>query len=385
VGVGREAVWSELVAGRRRLSRASIDAECPARLWSGNLDELPVRPLLRRRSQRKLMGRDAQALLLACVDALAHAGLSAQDRAVRDAPLWIASGLDTPSMSVQIEALRRLRDEDVRPARLTLPAVFRGLERVNPIDALRPNTNMQAAHLSIHLGLNGAPAVFAAGTALTAAPLIDAARAIAAGETGIALVGAGDDPINLGMALWLASCGAHWPSRGRGPHGEDSVVPGAGAAFLVLESAARARRRRHEPLAEIRGAAEAFGSGPAMPACAAAMASALVAAGVEPACVSLVHAAATSAGSPPEVEALLSLGGNPSVARFSTRTSCGYMFAAAPCFELAATALALARQVVPRPRGGPTPPGLRPPWQNALVIHHAPGAAATSVVLAAAA
>jgi 3-oxoacyl-(acyl-carrier-protein) synthase len=161
----------------------------------------------------------------------------------------------------------------------------------------------------------------------------------------------------------LMPCGAisrqSDPARASRPfdRGSDGLVPTGGAAVLILEAEGDARRRGAGPYAELRGwggapadlpgsAADAEGAGTA-----AAMAQALVAAGVEAGELDYVnaHAPSNPVQDPAEARALHAVftarGAQPAVS--STKALTGHGRAMAATMEMAFCALALKEGFVP--------------------------------------
>ncbi len=121
----------------------------------------------------------------------------------------------------------------------------RGLPSTNPLLSFRLLANMPPCIISVMEGVGGPNYIFTPWEGQTGAALVEAWRAVAAGEVEAALTGAADTPAEPSALVFL---------RQAGILGEDEF-PASGAAYLVLERAEQARRagrRIHARIADMR-------------------------------------------------------------------------------------------------------------------------------------
>ncbi|MEV4256194.1 beta-ketoacyl-[acyl-carrier-protein] synthase family protein [Spirillospora sp. NPDC049652] len=177
---------------------------------------------------------------------------------------------------------------------------------------------------------------------------------IRAGEADFALCG-GADTLNRMAFAGFYRMGALAPDRCR-PFDRDreGVMWGDGAAMLVLESLAHARRRGARPLAEITGfhlnCDAAHPTAPVGERVAACMRGALAEAGVAPADVDAVfaHATGTRANDPMEVGALREVfGATPLPPVVGLKSMLGHTMGAVGAHTCAAALLAMRHRFLP--------------------------------------
>lgn len=348
LGVDAPTTWEALLAGRRGVRIQPLAEGTRVRVRAARVRSFDPRPLLRQRRTLKLMAPDARYALAASAQALAQAGLADPQTRPEGMPLAVAASADTVTLSAQIEGLEGILERsDAR--RVTLKRFFETMAEVNPLDAVRLGTNMVAAHLSINLELDGDPLVLGPGPDAGGAAIGEAFREVASGAQPVVLVGAGDDLANVGLAELLGRLGYAFPDRAPAELEHGVVLPGGGAAFLVLEAASHARSRGAAPVARL-----VAWSGPA-PTHRAAIASVLDAGDRNAGRLGFVHLdSGAGRGVAPEEEALRdareTAGG--ALRATSTRGAVGHLGAAAPAFDLATSALAVrARRLPPLPRG----------------------------------
>jgi 3-oxoacyl-[acyl-carrier-protein] synthase II len=222
-------------------------------------------------------------------------------------------------------------------------------------------TLVESAHE--RLGLRGPKATVAAACASGNYALAQARRWIQLGLADICLAGAVEaiTPIcrSAFNSLRALSKRINEPQRASRPFDQDrdGFVMGEGAAVMVLESAANARRRGARVYAEIAGfgaSSDAFHmiipSGEPAPA-AAAMRAALADAQIEPHQVDYVnaHATSTPVGDKAEARAIKSVFGphTTSVPVSSTKSMTGHLLSAAAAVEALACLAAIDRQTIP--------------------------------------
>lgn len=195
------------------------------------LADVDVRPLLKRKKDRKLLPRAAELAIPA-----AHAALGGLDPAEVGLVMGVGREPADEEAETELALIAAMRDGELDVARLQGPA--RAL--YPPLASLRTLPNLVLAHVSIHLGCAGAGATRAGGAAAGLAALVEAWWEIAEGRSEQVLAGAADSLVGATLARDALRLGRTAP-------------PGEAAAFLLLESADAARARGARPLACIEG------------------------------------------------------------------------------------------------------------------------------------
>jgi 3-oxoacyl-[acyl-carrier-protein] synthase II len=199
--------------------------------------------------------------------------------------------------------------------------------------------------------------------ASSAVAIAEAAKAVERGEVDLALVGGTEALLVPGVVLaWqamqtLAAFAPGEASRACRPFATDrgGFVLGEGAAFMVLESAERARRRGARAHAELAGwglSCDAMHlSKPDAAGQARALRSALKMAGLQPAEVGYcnAHGTATKIGDPIEADALRQVWGDAigTLQVSSTKALHGHLLGAAGALEAVVTVMALKERRLP--------------------------------------
>jgi 3-oxoacyl-[acyl-carrier-protein] synthase II len=285
------------------------------------------------------LSRTDQFVLSCCLSALADAGYDHGSRGLR---IGLALGAGA-------EWLRRWEGDWVAGGR----EVWEG----------RCDMPALAETAAQHLGIGGPVATVAAACASGNFALAQARRWIELGLVDVCLAGGVETTTPICRAafnnLRALSKRSADPQRASRPFDQDrdGFVMGEGAAMMVLESAARARRRGARIYAEVAGfgaTSDAYhmiipSSDPA-PA-AQAMQIALADAGVEPREVDYVnaHATSTPVGDKAEARALKSVLGThvSKVPVSSTKSMTGHLLSAAAAVEALACLAAIQEQAIP--------------------------------------
>lgn len=357
LGVGVEANWSRLIAGRsgiRRLPDAivgdlgnkvgglvpSIEEDAEAGL---NADAI-IAP----KDQRK-MDRFILLGLVAAEEAIAQAGWKpASERDQLRTATVIASGIGG---FLSITDAVRTADQ-------------RGVRRLSPFTVPSFLVNLAAGQVSIRHGFKGPMGAPVTACAAGVQAIGDAARMIRAGEADIAVCGGAEACINnvslgaFAAARALSSGFNDTPERASRPFdtARDGFVMGEGAGMFVIEDLEHALARGARPLAEIVGygtTADAYHitSGPEDGNGARrAMEIALAQAEIAPGDVQHLnaHATSTQVGDRGEIAAIKTLfGGNRKIAVSATKSATGHLLGAAGGLEAVFTLLALRDQMAP--------------------------------------
>jgi 3-oxoacyl-[acyl-carrier-protein] synthase II len=214
---------------------------CGVRALDDDLRDLPlsgvakvdvdVRPLLRRRKDRKLLPRAAHLAIVA-----GHEAMGVHDEL--QTGLYLGVGREPPdSKEVERALLLSARDGILDPHLVSSV----GISAYPPLASLKTLPNMVLAHMSIQLGITGPGCTRAGGPAAGVMALIEAWHAVSEGRCSVAIGGAADSLVDTANARDLVRMG--WLG--------ELDAPGEAAAFLRLESLERALDRGATPLATI--------------------------------------------------------------------------------------------------------------------------------------
>jgi 3-oxoacyl-[acyl-carrier-protein] synthase II len=349
VGTGRPAFWRNLVAGRSGIGPITLfDASTfPVRIggevkgFDAAAVELRFPEAAGERDRKVWLG------LAAAEEAVADAGLAPADLAA--ASLHVGVGLEV----FFLENVAGAGDDWPQTIRAARP----GLPLQTPLDRLS-----QAA--GDHWAMRGGRYTNCSACAAGAQVVGEAAAMIKDGEVGVALVGAADSMLNpLGVGgfslLRVLSDENDSPEAACRPFdaGRKGTVLGEGAAFMVLESAARAASRGAKVYAEVLGygcSMDAFRVSDPEPSgrgAVLAMTKALRSAGLAPGQIDGVsaHGTGTPKNDAVETAALKEvLGGRArEIPVHAVKSMTGHMIAASGAVEAAAAALTLATRTVP--------------------------------------
>jgi 3-oxoacyl-[acyl-carrier-protein] synthase II len=357
LGVGVEANWSRLLAGRsgiRRLPDAMVgDLGCKVGGVVPGIEEdaeagLNEDAIIAPKDQRK-MDRFILLGIIAAEEAIAQAGWkpSSEREQVRTASV-IASGIGG---FLSITDAVRTADQ-------------RGVRRLSPFTVPSFLVNLAAGQISIRHGFKGPMGAPVTACAAGVQAIGDAARLIRAGEADIAICGGAEacmNNVSLGSfaaARALSNGFNDTPERASRPFDtqRDGFVMGEGAGMFVIEDLEHALARGAQPLAEIVGYgttsdAHHITSGPEDGNGARrAMEIALAQAEIAPGDVQHLnaHATSTQVGDRGEISAIKTLfGGNRKIAVSATKSATGHLLGAAGGLEAVFTLLALRDQMAP--------------------------------------
>ncbi|QSI30027.1 beta-ketoacyl-[acyl-carrier-protein] synthase family protein [Variovorax sp. RKNM96] len=293
-------------------------------------------------------------LQLAGVDRVSQLAMAAADLALRDA--------NKPLADVDLERVGVYAGCGMGGA-AALEAAYRGNGRVSPLTIPAFMPNAPAAHVAMRNGVLGPVLTYSVACASSSVAIAEAAKAIQRGEVDIAIAGGSEALIVPGVVLaWQAmqTLATFQPGEAAGavrPFASDrsGFALGEGAAFLVLESAERARRRGARSYATLAGwglSSDATHlTKPDAPGQARALRQALRLAGLQPRDVGYcnAHGTATRIGDVVERNALAEVWGDDfnDLRVSSTKALHGHMLGAAGAIEALITVLALHRRQLP--------------------------------------
>jgi 3-oxoacyl-[acyl-carrier-protein] synthase II len=235
--------------------------------------------------------------------------------------------------------------------------------RVPPLTVPAFMPNAPAAHVAMRHGVHGPVLTYSVACASSAVALAEAARAVRRGDVDVAIAGGAEALLVPGVvSAWQA---LQTLAPVQGGHAASACKPfaanrngfalGEGAAFLVLESSERAKRRGARVHAELAGSAITCDAThltkPDSGGQQRALRAALSDAGLTPREVGYcnAHGTATQIGDVVESDALRAVWGdaNERLRVSSTKALHGHLLGAAGALEAVVTILALRRQELP--------------------------------------
>ncbi len=343
VGVGREAFWSSLSAGRSGIgSLTRFDAEgFPVRI-AGEVRDLEPADFMEAKEVRRT---DRVVHLALAAAKLAHADSGGPELPAERTAVVMGAGIGgMATIEAQVRVL-----------------IEQGPDRVSPfmVPAMMPNA--AAGHIAMALGLTGPNMGIVTACAASSHAIGEAFRMVREGRADVALAGGSDASITPTSIAAFARMGA----LSRNPEAErasrpfdsarDGFVLSEGACVLILEEAERATARGATVYAEVCGygaTADAFHVTQPEPeglGAIAAMEAALADAGATAESVGYVNAHGTSTplNDSAESRAIRKVFGDHRVPVSSTKSMTGHTLGAAGAVEAAATALALHDGMLP--------------------------------------
>ena len=342
-GLDAQAMFDDIWAGRSAVRALWPEAAKPVAAATCEFDE----------------SRWFTKLQLAGVDRVSQLAVAAADLAVQDAGglhaeperVGIYVGCGMGGAASLESAYRSGMASGGRVPPLTVPAFM---------------PNAAAGHVAMRQRVLGPVITHSVACASSAVSIAEAAKALALGEVDVALAGGTEALIVPGVvAAWqamqtLAAFPPGEPERAAAacrPFALDRAgfVLGEGSAFLVLETAERARARARTPYARLAGWGISCDAThltkPDAPGQQRALRAALARAGLSPADVGYcnAHGTATKVGDPVEAEALRGLwsGAAADLRVSSTKALHGHLLGAAGALEAVITVLALQRRQLP--------------------------------------
>jgi 3-oxoacyl-[acyl-carrier-protein] synthase II len=363
VGIGREELWASLLAGRPGFARVESFDTSAFRVHVGaEVRGFSAGPYVRRLDPARL-GRASQMAIAAARLALSDAGLEEVDGDPALSALAERAGIAAERAGVALGTTsgesREVERFDDRYLAGELDAVGGEFMSLYPC-------HMIAAHVARELGFAGINTMIPAACAAGNYALAHAVDVLRAGRADLMLAG-GADAFSRTTFAGFAKLGAIAPERCQPfDRRRQGMIPGEGAAVLVLETVAAARRRGARIYAEVAGyglscdahhmtAAHPEGEGAAR-----AMARALADAGVAPAEVSYISAHGTGTATNDRLEAIAVgrvFGAGTRVPISSVKSMLGHTMGAASAIEAAVCALAVAGDEIPPTMGLEDPEG----------------------------
>jgi len=348
LGNDTEKFWENLIAGRTGAGPITrFDTTNYSTRFACEVKEFSYDGILERK-EAKRMDRFVQFAVVAAHEALRNAGL--EPAAIDGVRTGVVIGSGIGGMETFEEQHTAL--------------IHKGPGRVSPFFIPMMIVDMAAGQVSIQFGLKGPNLATVSACASGAHAIGEALRLLRAGDADVILAGGSEATITpmalagFGNARALSTRNDD-PAQASRPFDaeRDGFVIGEGAAILVLETEAHALRRGATPLAEVCGYGATGDAYHVTAPCvdgegaARAMRRALDDARLPADDVQYInaHGTSTPAGDPAEVAAIKSVfGGHASrLMVSSTKSMTGHLLGAAGGIEAVATALCLARGIVP--------------------------------------
>jgi len=348
LGIGKEAFWDALAAGRSGVRRVtSIDVSALPSQIAGQVPGFDPQSHLSAKEARRIT-RASQFAVVAAGLALEDARLQVDPDRRQDFGVLIANGGSSPPET----------------ERMVLDLEAGGYDRMSPFHVAGSLPNMPSCQVAIHFGLTGYVSAISTACAASSQAIGEAAQVLARGEAAWMLAGGTEGPISRYCLAGFAALRA-LSTRNDDPEGasrpfdadRDGFVLSEGAGVVVLERLDDARARGAPVYAELIGygttsdahhitAPEPHGLGAAR-----AMQRALDRAGLQPQAIDYInaHATSTTVGDVAETHAIKHVFGERAyrVPISSTKSMTGHMTSAAGAVEAAACILALTRGILP--------------------------------------
>jgi len=348
VGVGTEATWDAIVAGRSGIGPITLfdAARYPTR-FAGEVKTFDPLTWLEKKEVKKC-GRFIQFALACATMAIEQSGLQIGAANGNRVGVTIGSGIGGFEV---IEKEHKVLLE-------------RGPDRISPFFILASIVNLAAGQVSVRFGAKGPNSAVATACTTGAHSIGDAFRLIQGGYADAMICGGTEAAITpLGIAGFAAmralSTRNDAPECASRPWDvdRDGFVVGEGAGILVLEEKIAAEKRGGLPLAELVGyGMSADAHHPSAPpddgdGVARVMAAALEDAQLTPADIQYLNAHATSTplGDRAEAVAIARVFGEAAtrLAVSSTKSMTGHLLGGAGALEAGLTVLALRDQMAP--------------------------------------
>jgi 3-oxoacyl-[acyl-carrier-protein] synthase II len=366
VGAGREEMWANLLAGKLGFAPVeSFDTSAFNVHLGAEVRGFAAAPYVHTLDPARL-GRASLLAIAAARLALADAGFGPAAAGLGPGAMTELPGLAGIDRSRAGVAMGTTSGEPLEVERFDDRYLAGELDQVGPEFMLRYPCHMIAAHLARELGFAGDNTMIPAACAAGNYALAHAVDVLRAGRADLMLAG-GADAFSRITYSGFARLGAIAPERCQPfDRRRKGMIPGEGAAVLVLEPLDAARRRGARVYAEVAGyglscdahhmtAAHPEGEGAMR-----AMQRALADAGVAPEQVSYISAHGTGTPTNDRLEALAVgrvFGAGATVPISSIKSMIGHTMGAASAIEAAVCALAVATDQIPPTMGLEEPEG----------------------------
>ena len=242
-GIGKQAYWESLVAGKSGVDWITeFDTDPYPCKVAAKVQDFSANDFISHKQARH-MGRFSQFAVAACRMALDDAALDLSPSVARQAVVCFGTSGGAPIFEQAAVSLQ-----------------IGGVKAVDPWTALEYPPHAPASYISIELGITG-PTISVSSNCCTGLDALQtAALQIRSGRTRVALTGSSEAPISPALFATFSALGAlskrsDDPTRASRPYDllRDGLVIGEGAAGFVLEEMEHACDRGAIIYAEIRG------------------------------------------------------------------------------------------------------------------------------------
>jgi 3-oxoacyl-[acyl-carrier-protein] synthase II len=266
IGIGVDAFWSSLAAGRSGIRPISLfDASLLPIRFGGEVQDFDPKVRVRPRKSLKVMSRDIQLGFAAADEAYTHAGIAAGAIDPERFGVVFGSDLIQPDPLESAAGYRRSTVDGVFDFSLWGEGA---MQEVYPLWMLKHLPNMPACHIGIAFDARGPNNTITLGEVSSLSAIGEATRVIARGQAD--LMFAGGTGVRVQPTSMVRNSAAEASRRNDDPEHaakpfdaeRDGEVFGEGAGATMLESRRAAQRRGAKILAQVVGFGSAFGRGP---------------------------------------------------------------------------------------------------------------------------
>lgn len=263
VGIGIAPFWDALIAGRSgvRVRPQFEHTSIPTRLTAEVVDFEPRDHIPVRKAIKIMCGpiqHSCAAALMACAQAGLEVGKFDPDRigTLFGTETFYADPMEVADVFHHCTVEKNYQHERWGEF---------AIRKIQPLWMLKYLPNMAASHISIMMDARGHSNSICQGDVSSLIAMIEAANVIQRGWCDVMIVGGAGSMCELSAMLYrgshLSTSYNHDPTRASRPFDlyRDGVVPGEGAAALVLETVEHALSRGVTPLAELLGWSQTFG------------------------------------------------------------------------------------------------------------------------------
>ena len=359
LGIGRDAVWAALEAGRSGVKPIDELAgqDVPFR-HAGLIEGFEPKEYVQPRKTLKVMSSEIQAAYSAAVLALQDAGLAKDTVAPERLGVVLGSEMLYGELAELADAYRHCMKDGVFCPELWAEQAMKNLF---PLWMLKYLPNMAACHIGIASDARGPNNSIVEGGASSLLAFLEAAQAIGRGHADVMICGGSGSSVTIGA---LTFRGWKHLSRWTGPSEEtprpfdarrDGTVPGEGAGMYILEAREHAEARGAKILARFLGGSRLFepandGQPRRGGAIAGTISGALAQANLQPGDVGFVSAHASGSIDEDALEAQAIQRTLCSAPVTAFKSYCGDIGAGSGSVELVASILALQNNLVPPTR-----------------------------------
>ena len=253
LGMNVEQNWENLCRRASGISRIEfLGHQAFPHCQCGGIKNYEPSTFVTNKKLLKLMNRESQLAFIAAQQALDNSGIHHHYIPDRIG-LYLGTGLTSGDLENLVPIVENSIDTDGRFSYSFLGT--KALNKCNPLLSFKILPNMALSYISIEHNIQGPNMVFNPWSGNAAQTVLAAKRAIELGEIDCALVGGCDSKCNYVGFLTLTHLGLLSQKGVSNPFTPeaDGIIPGEGAAFIVLESFEHASRRNATIYAEICG------------------------------------------------------------------------------------------------------------------------------------